>query len=303
MTVTDAVLETLELTPLSGSAPAGTKQRFLATGIYSDGSNLDLTASATWTSSDTAVATVSDAAGSKGLASAATVSNALGSKGLATTVAAGTTTISASRRNTANDLIVGSTSLTVSGATLQSITVTPANPDVVVGSKQQMVATGNYSDASTADLTTQVTWASSAGGVANVSNAPGSKGLVTALATGTATISATLDTTVGPTVVTVINPTLQSVTVAPVAATINIGTTQRYTATANYEGGATRDLTADATWASNAPAIATVENGFLHPGRATGVAEGEAGITATFNGVISDAATLTVSDLVLDSSR
>ena len=40
-----------------------------------------------------------------------------------------------------------------SAATLVSIAVTPANPSVAAGLTQQFVATGTYSDATTADLT------------------------------------------------------------------------------------------------------------------------------------------------------
>ena len=44
---------------------------------------------------------------------------------------------------------------------LTSIAVTPANPTVTVGGTQQFTATGKYSDGSTQNLTSQVTWASS----------------------------------------------------------------------------------------------------------------------------------------------
>ena len=44
--------------------------------------------------------------------------------------------------------------------TLQSIAVTPANPTIAAGANQQFVATGTYSDASTAVITGSVTWAS-----------------------------------------------------------------------------------------------------------------------------------------------
>ncbi len=78
-----------------------------------------------------------------------------------------------------------------SGVVLASIAVTPAEPDTLqIADTQQLVATGTYSDASTADITELVEWSSDAPDVATVSNAPGSKGLVVGLAEGTATISA-----------------------------------------------------------------------------------------------------------------
>lgn len=72
-------------------------------------------------------------------------------------------------------------------ASLVSIAVTPANPTVANGQTRQMTATGTYSDTSTQDLTTQVTWSSSDTSKATVSNT----GLVTAVSYGSATITAT----------------------------------------------------------------------------------------------------------------
>ena len=80
----------------------------------------------------------------------------------------------------------GSTTLTVTDATLVSIEVTPAAPSITNSLTQQFTATGTLSDSSTQDLTTQVTWASSDSAVATVSNAAGSNGLATT-ATGVGT--------------------------------------------------------------------------------------------------------------------
>lgn len=81
--------------------------------------------------------------------------------------------------------------------TLVSIAVTPAAPSLAVGATVQLTATGTYSDSSTRELTSQVTWSSSAGLVATVSNAPGTKGVVSAVSAGTASIVATLGTVTG----------------------------------------------------------------------------------------------------------
>jgi hypothetical protein len=71
--------------------------------------------------------------------------------------------------------------------TLTSIAVTPSAPSIAVGAAQQFTATGTYSDASTQNLTAQVTWASSNPGVATVN----ASGLATGVSAGTTTISAT----------------------------------------------------------------------------------------------------------------
>ena len=48
--------------------------------------------------------------------------------------------------------------LSSSAPTLQSIEVTPSSSTVAAGTTQQFMATGLYTDNSTQDLTTQVTW-------------------------------------------------------------------------------------------------------------------------------------------------
>ena len=78
--------------------------------------------------------------------------------------------------------------LTVTAATLQSIAVTPANPSIAPGANQQFVATGTYSDATTAVITGSVTWGSATTSVATIS----AGGLAHAVAAGTSSISATL---------------------------------------------------------------------------------------------------------------
>ena len=89
--------------------------------------------------------------------------------------------------------------LTVTPAILQSIAVTPANPSVAKGKTEPFTATGTFSDNSTQDLTSQVTWASATTSVATITAA----GLATGVATGTSTISATLGGITGSTVLTV----------------------------------------------------------------------------------------------------
>lgn len=71
-------------------------------------------------------------------------------------------------------------------ATLVSIAVAPGTPTISVAKTLQLTATGTYSDNSTQDLTTQVTWTSSDTAKATVNTA----GLVTGVDFGSATITA-----------------------------------------------------------------------------------------------------------------
>lgn len=69
--VVTANLASISITPTSPSISSGSTQQFTAIGILQDGTTTDLTSSVTWTSSNTAVATID----SSGLATALTVSS------------------------------------------------------------------------------------------------------------------------------------------------------------------------------------------------------------------------------------
>ena len=74
--------------------------------------------------------------------------------------------------------------------TLSSVTITPANSSVAVGATQQFTATGIFSDGTTKDISSSVTWTSGTTSVATISTS----GFATGVATGTAVITATIHT-------------------------------------------------------------------------------------------------------------
>jgi Bacterial Ig-like domain (group 2)/Collagen triple helix repeat (20 copies) len=101
----------------------------------------------------------------------------------------------------------GVATLTCSPLTLglTSIAITPMNSSVYPGNTQQFVATGTYSDGSTQNITTAVTWSSSNTAVATIG---ASTGLASSLAPPTTTVSAMQGSVTGTTTLTV--PTLTS---------------------------------------------------------------------------------------------
>ncbi len=197
-----------------------------------------------------------------------------------TAVAEGATTITATDPTTS---IEGVSAVTVLPAVLLAVTVSPLAANIPAGETEQFSATGHYSDGSTQDLTDSVTWASSSTATATVSNAAGSQGEVTAVATGAATITATDPTTSieGVSAVTVLPAVLLAVTVSPLATNIPAGETEQFTATGHYSDGSTQDLTDSVTWASSDSSTATVSNAAGSEGEVTAVADGAATITAT----------------------
>ena len=75
-------------------------------------------------------------------------------------------------------------------ATLTSVAISPTSPpSLKLGFTQNFVATGTYSDGSTADVSSLVTWHSSNATIAAFTQPEG--GLLTAMTTGTVSITAT----------------------------------------------------------------------------------------------------------------
>lgn len=91
--------------------------------------------------------------------------------------------------------------------------------------------------------------------------------------------------------------TLVSIAVTPATASIALGTSQQFVATAVYSDGSAQDVSTKSAWTSATPAVATVTTA---SGNATGVSQGSAVISATFSGK-TGTATLTVAPAALMS--
>ena len=269
-------LVSLAITPAKPKLLIGQQQQFTAVGTYGDGSHQDLTSSVTWTSSSVSVAS--------------------GNSGVATAIATGNTTIWATAGS-----IKASVSLNVSSVTLVSLAVTPGNPSIAAGQRQQFTATGTYSDGSHQNLTSTATWTSSTTSVASISSSGagitfGTPGVATGVAAGSTVIQATSGSISGSTSLTVTAPTLVSITVTPANPSIAAGQQQQFTATGNYTDGSHQNLTSTATWTSSTPSVATIAAG----GMASGVAQGSTTIQAT-SGSINGSTSLTVTPPTLVS--
>jgi uncharacterized protein YjdB len=204
----------------------------------------------TWTSSNTAAATVS-------------------SSGVVTGVAIGTATITATSETKS-----ASATVTVTQAPVSTVSVTPQTPSVVIGTTTTLTALPR--DANGVVLTGRaVTWSSANTAVAIVSAA----GAVTGVALGTATITATSEGKAGTATVTVVPVPVATVAVSPLSANVTTGATQPLTAITKDANNNT--LTGRiVTWSTSSTAIATVSTA----GVVTGVAPGTATITATSEG-------------------
>jgi plastocyanin len=177
--------------------------------------------------------------------------------------------------------------------TLSSIAVSPQNPSIAAGTTEQLTALGTFSDGSTQDLTSQVTWSSSSPSVATISNTAGQQGLASGINPGTSSITAAFGTVSGSTILTVTPAILQSITVTPSNSSVSIGQTRQFTATGSFNNGTMQDITNLVTWSSGNTSVATVSNSAGSHGLASGVALGTSTMTAMM-GTVSGSTVLTV---------
>jgi len=298
LTVTDAALVSIAVSAellVASATPKiakNTKVQLNAIGTFSDQSKQDLTETVTWASST----------------NAATVSNAAGTRGLVTAGNAAGTTVLSAQVGTGATAIRGTLTLIISNETLVSIAVTPATITIAAGTTQQFTATGFFTDTSRQDLTETVAWTSATPARATISNATGSKGLARGLTVGSSVLTASFGTAnpvTATATLTVSQALLQAIAISPATPTVAMGTTLTLGAQGTYSDGSKQDLTTAVTWASATTTVATISNAAGSNGKVTPVAKGTSVITATFTisptQMVTGTATLTVSDAVLKS--
>lgn len=198
---------------------------------------------------------------------------------------------------------------------VDSLAVSPASQALTVGQTVQFTAVGTYGHGSSHpavqhDVTSQVTWTSSAPSVATIS----STGLATAMAAGTTTITASMNGFTGlitATATLTVSGTsgggggggggttvdIVSISVIPNAQTVAApGDTAQFIPIGTTSTGGTVNLSGMAVWSSSSTQIATVGSS---SGLATGVNKGTATITAVYTNadqtVATGTATFTVS--------
>jgi hypothetical protein len=159
---------------------------------------------------------------------------------------------------------------------LVSIAVTPTSFLLAPNTTQQYTATGTYSDGSTKDITSSVSWNATPGATIT------SGGLATAVFPNAITITATQGNITGTVRGSVTDdPSLVSIAVTPTNVSVPVGSTQQYTATGTYRDGSTKDITNSVFWNATPPAGATITSG----GLATAVSPSNGGCIDAVQGV------------------
>ena len=273
--VTNATVTAVTVTPITSTIPVGVQQVFAATATFSDSSTQDISLNASWTSSDITVATVNPF-------------------GRASSLKPGPATITATFGGQS-----GTAQLTVSTATLQSITISPATTVLAPASTLNYQAIGTYSDLSTQYLSAIATWSSS--DTTKVTITPHS-GVATGQSAGQANITAAYQgVTSNAGAVVVEQFPLVSISILPATASVPEGVGIPFTATGTFQDGSTQNLTSSVTWATGQSSVATISNApGQQQGLATGVAPGQSSITAVFAGIVGNAS-LTVTNATIMS--
>ncbi|WP_323931602.1 Ig-like domain-containing protein [Aeromonas caviae] len=168
VTVSAAVITALQVTPATVNVAKGQTQQLTATATYSDNTSSDVTDSVTWAADDITTATVTSA-------------------GLLSGIEVGATTLTATKDGISSNTV----DVTVSAAVITSIQVTPSIVDINVAMfmTQQLTATATYSDSTSSDISSSVTWTSDNTNTATVT----STGLLSGVEGGSTTVVATKD--------------------------------------------------------------------------------------------------------------
>ena len=240
---TTPILTSVTIAPSASSIIIGGTVQLTSTPKDQNGTTISATT--TYTSSNTALATVN-------------------TSGLVTGVTSGSVTITATSVS-GSATVIGTSSINITTQTplLTSVMVTPTTPIVKVGKTLQLVTTSkDQSGILFPGATT--TYASNDHTIASIDN---TTGLITGISKGTATITTTtVSGNIVITNITIVNVTtknpkliLSNVTIAPINPTLSAGGTLQLVITATDQNGATLNK-AKTTFASSNHNVALINN-------------------------------------------
>lgn len=260
VTVVPASLRALSLLPAVPRMVVGATRAFTATGTFSNDAVASVTETSSWTSSDPAVATVSDFAGTRGLVTATGVGSAV--------ITATSQGVTASR------------TVVVSAAALEHLEISPIHVSLPAGAGQAFTATATYSDGTVEDVTSSARWSSSDESRLTVQNAPALAGYATLLSAGTASVRVTWGGRTVEQPVRVTDATVVGLTVQPGRIDLAVRDFFQFQVVATYSDGTVKDARQLVTWTTSNAAVADVSNASGSEGVVTGLSPGQAVITA-----------------------
>lgn len=226
-------LPALTIVGNSGSLAAGSAMSLKATTSIK-GTQADISALATWSSSNTQVASVSEG-------------------GVVTGIAPGSAVITASAAG-----MTTTVPITVTNAKLTGLALNPQGISMPLGLVQQFAATATYSNGATGDAGSSIAWSVSPTNVASIdatgllsSLAPGSFTVIATSGLGNNAVTATATGTVTTAVITLLD-------VTPASLSLPDGNAQPFHAWVQLSSGTQQDVTSSVQWTSSNTAVATI---------------------------------------------
>ncbi|WP_281221673.1 Ig-like domain-containing protein [Photobacterium sanguinicancri] len=247
----------------------GTTMKFVAIGYYSDGTNQNIDSSVDWNINN--------------LYTAYNVGS-----GYLNGLNKGSFKVSASLKGiTSNTLDVA-----VSEAAVTDVHVTPLIATFPKGTHEQLTATASYSDETSQDVTSSVTWNSYDTNVATISK----DGVLSAVRPGYADITATIEGIESRSILAhVTSAEAKSITLNSNSETIISGQTIALKVTAHFGDGSTRDISQAITWISQDDTIVKNTEQLL----LKGLKPGNTSVEAKWGTLLSKPVNITVSGAIL----
>ncbi len=264
-----AIVTRFEITPKRKDIPLGLSHAFTAMATFSDGSQKDVTNAPTiyWQSDDESLARVAG--------------------GEVQSVATGLTAISASYQG-----VETTAQINILEPAITQLAIIPKKSVIALGSSNQFSALATLTDGSNADITDKagIVWESENRGVANVF-----EGRAESRFEGDTVIRVSYEAFEDTAELTVTDATMTGLNLSPSEASMSLGETVDFSATATFSNAIEGDVSGDSmtSWRSDAEKIATVKNG-----KVEGVGVGTATITVSSKS-FSKTATVIVTDPVV----
>ena len=255
----------------TGTMLVGQTAQLQVIATYKDTTTADLSSTATYTSSNTSIASFSDTA-----------------KGFVTINAVGAVNLSVTYSTVGKNI-------PITAVTASSVTVATADNSITADNDISYTATATLSNGDTQDVSELATWSSSSTTVASVSNATGKRGFVSPISAGTTTITADVYGSQGTDTLTVAASGLQSIEITPTTSNLFIDLPVQIKATGIYPNDVTKDISHLVSWSiSNANASLSLTTAPKKGVWALGVTSSSTAVVTATHGSLSATSTLTI---------
>ncbi len=279
-TVSSLTISSLAITSLGSNLSTGFQQTAKAIATLSNSATIDVTEDVLWTTLDASVVSVQNTT----------------PKGRVAALSAGNTSVRALLGS-----LQATQAITVTTASLVSINLSPSSTFLWQGEIKPLKAIGIFSDASSLDITSQVTWSSADNTKIVMSNSLDSKGYAQVIYVGVTTQNVTLTASLGAVTQSmnaIINSSsLTSLQINTTALTLAPQSLYEFKVFGHYSDGGSVDLTKSATWTSTDADVGFISNALNDKGVLYSEDLGTTVVRAQVGAVQSNLVNVTVSDV------